>query len=336
MSIRGSGSSTWCRSSSLPRASTLRAELAQPGCAGRSCRAARRARAARGRRRPRRAGRPRRRPAAPAPTRDQVVGALEVVGRAHRRAEDRRARATRSGAAPPAGSGPRSRRRRRSGPRGPPRRASASTSPRRRARRRRRRPPPVSSRTRAGDVVGVVVQRLVGAELARARELRVARRGDDRRAPPSAFAIASAAVATPLADPPDQHPLAGLAGARLRHEHPVGGLEDERERGRLLEREAVRESGGRRCAARRPARRACRRGARRARGSRPSCARPGLITTRSSGARDHAGAVGAEDARLRHRRAAPCRSQTSRWLSEAARSSTSTSPGPGTGSGTSS
>src|SRR5215831_12411964 len=41
------------------------------------------------------------------------------------------------------------------------------------------------------------------------------------------------------ADAPDQHPLVGPERG-LRHEHPPGRLEDERERGRLLERERVR------------------------------------------------------------------------------------------------
>ena len=45
-----------------------------------------------------------------------------------------------------------------------------------------------------------------------------------------------------------------------------------------------------------------------------------------------AGAVGAEDARLRHRRES-LRTHRSRWLSEAARSQTSTSPAPGPGRG---
>ena len=74
-----------------------------------------------------------------APARDEVVGALEVGLRAHRRAEDRQL-------LPPDAVQRRgrvrarsSRRRRRSAPRARRRRATCATSPRRRARRRRRR-----------------------------------------------------------------------------------------------------------------------------------------------------------------------------------------------------
>ncbi len=50
----------------------------------------------------------------------------------------------------------------------------------------------------------------------------------------------SEAVATPLPIPQTKHPFA-LDEPSPRHEHPVGGLEDEREGGRLLERELVRQ-----------------------------------------------------------------------------------------------
>ena len=60
---------------------------------------------------------------------------------------------------------------------------------------------------------------------------------------------------------------------------------------------ARRGSDAPRCAERRRAPRTSRRGARREPRIPPSCARPGLITTRSSGARENARAVGAEDVR---------------------------------------
>ena len=89
-------------------------------------------------------------------------------------------------------------------------------------------PPPVSSRTRAGTSSVSWFSGLVGAELAGPLELRVARRGDDR---PAAERLRDRERRRrdAAADPPDQHPLARLE-ARLGHEHPVGGLEDERER----------------------------------------------------------------------------------------------------------
>ena len=54
---------------------------------------------------------------------------------------------------------------------------------------------------------------------------------------PSARQISNAAVATP--PPMPQISTHSPACGRLRHEHPVGGLVDERERRRLLERERV-------------------------------------------------------------------------------------------------
>ena len=68
---------------------------------------------------------------------------------------------------------------------------------------------------------------------------------------------------------------------------------------------------------------------------RPSCSIPGLMTTRSP----VSGSTPAPSApRIRGfgTDGRPRRTNTSRWLSDAARSSTSTSPGPGSGSGASS
>ena len=82
-------------------------------------------------------------------------------------------------------------------------------------------------------VVGCVVERDVGAELSRARELLVARgRDDDARAERLRDRERSGRDAA--ADAPREDPLA-LLQVRARDEHPVRGLEDERERRRLLE-----------------------------------------------------------------------------------------------------
>ena len=90
---------------------------------------------------------------------------------------------------------------------------------------------------RLDDVAGVVVHGDVGAPRERLRELLVAAGGDDR-ARAERPADLERRGRDPAADAPDQHPLARLHG-RLRDEHPVGGLVDERERRRLLERERV-------------------------------------------------------------------------------------------------
>ena len=132
--------------------------------------------------------------------RDQVVGALEVLGRAHRRAHDRqlappdpvqrRGRVRARGRS--ADDDPRRRAR--------PRRASASRSPRRRARPRRRR------RRRSARERGPGRPRSRGSR-SRRRRARGPRSSfaslDDVTIvrPPSAFAIASAAVETPLPIP---------------------------------------------------------------------------------------------------------------------------------------
>ena len=115
---------------------------------------------------------------------------------------------------------------------------------------------------------------------------------------PSAFAIESAAVATPPADPPDQNPLA-LLQARARHEHPVRGLEHERERCRLLERQVAGDrvevvARDRDQLGVRPVHRLA------DDVHLPAGHDPGVDHDALVGARDHAGAVGAEDARLGH------------------------------------
>ena len=78
-----------------------------------------------------------------------------------------------------------------------------------------------------------MIDRHVGAELPRPRELVVARRRHDR---PRAERLRDreARRRDAAADSPQQHPLA-LEQVRARDEHPVRGLEHERERGRLLE-----------------------------------------------------------------------------------------------------
>ena len=68
---------------------------------------------------------------------------------------------------------------------------------------------------------------------------------------------------------------------------------------------------------------------------RPSCSRPGLITTRSP-VSTRTPAPSAPRIRGFGTEGKPIRTQRSRWFSDAARSETSTSPGPATGSGTSS
>ena len=89
------------------------------------------------------------------------------------------------------------------------------------------------------DVVGVVAERGVGSQLARARELFGARRGDDHlRA--QRLGDRQGRRGNSAADAPDEHPFARLE-AGLRHEHPVRGLEHEREGCRRLEAEAFRD-----------------------------------------------------------------------------------------------
>ena len=73
----------------------------------------------------------------------------------------------------------------------------------------------------------------VGPQLARALELRVARGGhEDAR--PERLRDRERRGGDAAADAPGEYPLA-LAQAGARHEHPVRGLEDEREGRRLLE-----------------------------------------------------------------------------------------------------
>ena len=167
---------------------------------------------------------------------NEVVGAEEVVPRAHRRAVDRQLL--------PPEPVQRGRRVRAA------RRAADGHAPGRRDRGERPGPGRLADRldddvgAGAGrllhgldDVAGVVVDRDVGAPGARLLELLVAAGGDDR-ARAERPADLERRRRDAAADAPDQHPLARLHG-RLRDEHPVGGLVDERERRRLLERERV-------------------------------------------------------------------------------------------------
>jgi hypothetical protein len=161
-------------------------------------------------------------------------------------------------------------------------------------------------------VAGGVVHRRVGAELARTSELRVARGGHDH-AGPERLGDRERSGRDTAADPPREHPLA-LLQAGARHEHPVGGLEDERKRRRLLEAQAV----GDRVDVRR--RHGDQLGVRAvsvlADHVDPAVADldpgidddggAGLEARHARAERLHdAGSVGAEDARLRHRRKAP-------------------------------
>ena len=92
-------------------------------------------------------------------------------------------------------------------------------------------------------VAGLVVHDRVGAELARPLELLVARRGRDHAAAES-LREHERRRGDAAAGAPDEHPLA-LLEFRARDQHPVGGLEDEREGGGLLEGEVAREGDGR-------------------------------------------------------------------------------------------
>ena len=99
-------------------------------------------------------------------------------------------------------------------------------------------PSPVSALTRAGTS-STSWSSVSSAPSRRAcSSFRGARRGDDR---PGAEPVRDRERRRrdAAADAPDQHPLVRLE-ARLRDEHPVGGLEDEREGGSLLEAEAGR------------------------------------------------------------------------------------------------
>ncbi len=241
---------------------------------------------------------------------DELVGALEVRLRAHRRAEDRQL-------LPPDAVERRGRVR-------PARRAAdairpsgardvercAATSPRRRDRRRRRRrarrwPPSPAATTSSVSWLNVT-----SAPSSRARssfssldEVTIVRA-------PSAFAIASAGGRDAAADAPERAPTRLLAAARVSR---ASGRPSRRRAGTRPppRRRARPESDRRSWPEPRSAPRSCRRRARRSRGSLPSPAStPGLITTRSPGSKpyslaerlDDPGTVGAEDARLRHRR----------------------------------
>ena len=97
--------------------------------------------------------------------------------------------------------------------------------------------PPVASITVAFDVARLVVDGDVRAKLVRAIQLRITRGGGDHARAERLRDLKRRGGDT-AADAPHEHPLA-LAQAGLRHKHPVGGLEDEREGGRFLERDVV-------------------------------------------------------------------------------------------------
>ena len=90
---------------------------------------------------------------------------------------------------------------------------------------------------RRDDVALGMVDGHVGAPLARCGELLVAAGGDDR-ADAERAAQLEGRGGDPAADAPDERPLA-LTHRRLRDEHPVRRLVDERERGGLLEAERL-------------------------------------------------------------------------------------------------
>jgi hypothetical protein len=77
----------------------------------------------------------------------------------------------------------------------------------------------------------------VRAELARALEL-LGTRGGHHRSHAERPADLERREGDPASDAPDEGPLP-VADGRLRDEHPIGGLEDERERRAFLERERV-------------------------------------------------------------------------------------------------
>src|SRR5215471_7800828 len=169
--------------------------------------------------------------------RDELVGAREVARGSHRRAEDgellppdpvevgRRIRPGRGAADRDATA------RRGDVERGPPRRLADVLDH-------------DVGATAAGcllyrclHVAGRVIHRRVRPELPRTFELRVARRGDDDLRPQSLRDRERSGRDAPAAAP-REHPLA-LLQARARDEHPIGGFEDERKGGRLLEAQTV-------------------------------------------------------------------------------------------------
>ena len=182
------------------------------------------------------------------------------------------------------------------------------------------------------DVAGVVVDRDIRAPGACLLELLVAARGDDRPRAERAADLERCGRDS-AADAPDQNPLVRLHG-RLRDEHPVGRLVDERKRRRLLERQRVVERGT--PAPRRPrsARSACRRECSPMTEIMAPCSMPGLSTTRSPTAKPSTPAPSASTTpapsapRIRGfgTEGRPMRTHTSRWLSDAAARRTSTCP----------
>src|SRR5581483_6764724 len=171
------------------------------------------------------------------PLRDELVGALEVGARAHRRAEHGELLPP-----DPVERGGRVRAARRTAHRDPAfaRGDVEGRPPRRLA-------DVLDDDVRAAPagrlldgrlhVARRVVDDRVGAELAGTLELRVARRGHDH---PRAERLRDRERGRrdAAADAPREHPLAGLE-ARARDEHPVGRLEHERECRGLLERQAA-------------------------------------------------------------------------------------------------
>ena len=317
-------------------------EQASRGSKARSSRAARRPRGARARRGRRRAGRPRPRSLGSARC-DEVVGALEVLRRPHRRSEHREL-------LPP--DPVESRRRVRPGRRaadddraraGPRRPATFARSPRRRARRRRRRRGRQSPSSTAALTSPDSWLTTASAPSSLARASFASLDDVQMTFAPRAFAIWNAAVATP---PP--MPQTSTHSPRCRRgprdEHPVRRLEDQRKRRRLLEREPLVEQIDVRC------------GHDDELGMRAVTMLPddgdaaGVLDARIdndplSGARTPGRSPRTQQPSLRRPRrgsvasvprASPFRTHTSRWLRDAARSSTRTSSGPGSGSGASS
>ncbi len=139
----------------------------------------------------------------------------------------------------------------------------------------------------------------VGAELAGALQLRVARRRDDDVGP-ERLRERHRCERDSAPDAPDQHPFTRLQ-AGPGHEHAVRGLEDEGKRRSLLERQIV---GNRMNGVPRH----CDQLGMRAVGRLAENVHLAVAYDRRVDdnalvrAREHAGAVGAEDARLRHRR----------------------------------
>src|SRR5581483_4071743 len=150
---------------------------------------------------------------------------------------------------------------------------------------------------RRDDVVASVVDGDVRPCGAGQLELLVARRRHDHVCP-ERLGEHQRRGRDAAADAPDEHPLARLE-TRARREHPVGGLEDERERRRLLEAQSVGDRMHQ--IARHPDQLRVRAVSRLADDVHAAVVHDARVDDDALvGARDHAGAVGAQDARLRH------------------------------------